>query len=47
MSLPAPPPGLSAKPRILLGITGGVAAYKAADLSRRLLERASASLACT
>src|SRR5579872_3945742 len=25
--------------RILLGVTGGIAAYKAADLSRRLIER--------
>ncbi len=25
--------------RILLGVTGGIAAYKAADLVRRLLER--------
>ncbi|MDZ7735079.1 MAG: flavoprotein [Gammaproteobacteria bacterium] len=27
-----------AKKRILLGVTGGVAAYKAADLTRRLRE---------
>lgn len=32
-------PRLSAPRRILLGITGGIAAYKAAELVRRLRER--------
>jgi len=30
---------LTAKTRILLGVTGGIAAYKSADLVRRLIER--------
>src|SRR5215204_828088 len=38
MSVPAPPP--SPNPlRILLGVTGGIAAYKSAELARRFKER--------
>ncbi|MGQ0529367.1 MAG: bifunctional phosphopantothenoylcysteine decarboxylase/phosphopantothenate--cysteine ligase CoaBC [Panacagrimonas sp.] len=37
MSNPAPIPNLQSR-RILLGVTGGIAAYKAADLTRRLVE---------
>ena len=37
MTPPAPSPTLPGR-RILLGVTGGIAAYKAADLTRRLIE---------
>src|SRR5688572_7581123 len=37
MSIPVPAPRLAGR-RLILGVTGGIAAYKAADLARRLVE---------
>jgi phosphopantothenoylcysteine decarboxylase/phosphopantothenate--cysteine ligase len=38
MSVPVPPPSPTSL-RILLGVTGGIAAYKSAELTRRFMER--------
>lgn len=36
---PDPQPSVNRRPHVLLGVSGGIAAYKSADLVRRLVER--------